>query len=308
MSNTLFSKLAALLILFGATAPQVTKADDLWEVGAGAIFLNRDASYSGAVVVDNSHNPLMASSALNTGYHGGINVDVTRNCTETYSLNARFFAIDDWTVNTTATTTNGAWLYGHASPGSTLITGIDSIFGSDLYSAELNLVHRHNEWLDLMAGFRWLSINENLNIEFTEGMNPYAEYEGFANNDLYGFQGGAAVNFIDHGGPFTLDGVFKAGIYGNDVGYDGQYVNGTMTQVRNSSTRVAFAGEIGIMASLLLTDCISVSAGYQLLWVDGLALLGEQFAAIDWATQSGGSTSGNAFYHGAVVNVTVLLP
>jgi len=280
----------------------------LWEIGAGAVFLNRDASYSGAFIVDNGHNPVMGGSAVATGFHSGINIDVTRNCTETYGINARFFGIDDWTVNDSATTTNGAWIYGVNGPGDASITTINSTFGSDLYSAELNLVHRYNDWINLLAGFRWLSIDESFHADLLAGPSPYSDYDGFVKNDLYGLQGGADVRLFDHGGPFTLDGIFKAGIYGNDIRYDGVYENGVTAQIVNSTTKAAFVGEIGITATVLLTDCVSLSAGYQLLWVDNIALLGEQLAAVNWTTQSGGSTDGNAFYHGAVVNLTVLLP
>lgn len=66
--KTLFSKLAALLITVGVAVPQVTQADDPWEIGAGAVYLNRDASYSGAVVVDNGHNPIMGVLGYRLGH------------------------------------------------------------------------------------------------------------------------------------------------------------------------------------------------------------------------------------------------
>ena len=60
-------------------------------------------------------------------------------------------------------------------------------------------------------------------------------------------------------------------------------------------------GELGFMANYRWTDRISLYGGYQLMWIEGVALAPEQ---LDTFTVAGGGPSGIAFggspfYHGA---------
>jgi hypothetical protein len=50
---------------------------------------------------------------------------------------------------------------------------------------------------------------------------------------------------------------------------------------------------------------LSVRAGYQLLYVNGVAIAADQVTATDFVTSSGIDTHGSAFFHGATAGVTV---
>ena len=278
---------------------------DGWEASAGAIFLNRDAHYDGYLVVDNGHNPLLSSSDFETGVQGGFLATLSKDLHDSYSVQARYFAIDDWSETDSTATTNGAWLFHGATLGSATITQIDGTFTSNLNSIEVNLGHQHNDWIKCLAGFRYLSIDESLHFDFFDGMIDYSDYEGSVNNDLYGVQAGAEVLLLDRGGPLTVDGIFRAGIYRNEASYDGVYANGMSAQVVDSASQTAFVGEIGINANLLLTDNVEFNAGYNMLWVSGISLLEEQLAAANWMAGTGINTDGSAFYHGASATFTI---
>jgi len=73
-----------------------------------------------------------------------------------------------------------------------------------------------------------------------------------------------------------------------------------------SARSVAFCGEIGITAAYNLTDRLALRGGYQLLWLDGVALASQQPILnppplLSAATSVG--TSGDVFYNGAFIGL-----
>ena len=65
----------------------------------------------------------------------------------------------------------------------------------------------------------------------------------------------------------------------------------------------AFLGEIGLVGVYQLTDTIALRAGYQLMWLDGVALASEQVQASNFATGTGADVHGDVFFHGALLGV-----
>ena len=67
-----------------------------------------------------------------------------------------------------------------------------------------------------------------------------------------------------------------------------------------SSFDVSFIGDINLSAIYRLTDIWGIRAGYNLIWIDGLALAPNQF---DFANVAGAGTGlssgGGIFMHGA---------
>jgi hypothetical protein len=95
--------------------------------------------------------------------------------------------------------------------------------------------------------------------------------------------------------------VGKAGIYGNsiDVVTTTAGVGGALPLVVAADTQTSFVGEIGMNANYRVTDRFTLLAGYNLLWVTGVALAPEQLAGTNIATGvSAPDSSGALFYHG----------
>lgn len=67
----------------------------------------------------------------------------------------------------------------------------------------------------MLAGFRYLELDDNFSLHFTEGgVKGVTQDALVARNQLYGFQLGAQAA-LWRAGPWEIDGWVKAGIYGN---------------------------------------------------------------------------------------------
>ena len=121
-----------------------------------------------------------------------------------------------------------------------------------------------------------------------------------ADNRLYGFQLGADRSLWDNGNGLHFDGLAKVGVYGNDADVVSQGLNGSGS---NSDTDAAFIGELGLNAKYDVTQRLSVSTGYQLLFLDGVALAANQVP--NSGNMNGGAnnvpvnvSSASLLYHG----------
>ena len=67
--------------------------------------------------------------------------------------------------------------------------------------------------------------------------------------------------------------------------------------------QVSFVGEIGLTGVYQWTDHIAFRGGYQVLWVEGIAVASDQLTAVDVLSASGINTDGGIFYHGALASI-----
>jgi hypothetical protein len=102
-----------------------------------------------------------------------------------------------------------------------------------------------------------------------------------------------------------VDALGKAGLYVNDannqIASQSEFF-GVNTTSGVGNTQVAFIGELAFNATCQLTCHWAVRAGYQLLWIEGVALASEQ-AIINPGPINGGAanaidSSDGLFYHG----------
>jgi hypothetical protein len=225
-------------------------------------------AYIGAVILDRS-NPSGVDN-FEYDWQGGVDVDVRRRVLDDYQLQVRYFGVDQWSE--VANTTN----FGQVTAN------------SNLHSTEVNLRRQWTESLTLLGGFRWIEMSDFAR----DGLDNTVD----TNNHMYGAQLGAEWLVWDRGGPFTITTGVKAGIYYNRADYDANF--GPVQQSRRSLT--AFAGEWDILSRYQVTDRMAIRAGYQLLWLEGVASFdAPQVAAVNNADRV--NTAGSPFYHGAVI-------
>lgn len=168
-----------------------------------------------------------------------------------------------------------------------------------------NMYCRTFEWL---VGFRYINWHEHLNIYFerpqtTEtGMGiETGEYDIRTSSNLYGPQVGARVR--RWGKRWGWEATGKAGIFGCDAQQE-QYVNDFGYELPDrthsvSDSQVAFLGEINLTAIYRLNDVWNLRAGYNVIWINGVALAPDQ---LDFSgTLPAGNqiaTDGGVFLHG----------
>ena len=175
---------------------------------------------------------------------------------------------------------------------------------TNLYSAEANGRFDLSPRLTLLAGFRWLQLNDNLqgtltppdlsapgwkrscfvcNIFQITPDGPAGNYPPFWNagttNNLYGIQVGAEATILELD-RLSLDGQFKVGLFDNNVAQaTGVSLQKVVHPASASTNGAAFASEAGLSLKYQLIDGLKLKAGYELLWLDGVALAPGQIEA-----------------------------
>jgi hypothetical protein len=211
---------------------------------------------------------------------------------------------------------NGSASSGPLTDNTGGLTVIGSNFNADYHAfitnAELNFRHWFTPEFSLMAGFRYVNWHENLGVAFDAAVPiggmvvPLGTIrEDFhTNNNLYGFQIGAewkgslAERFgMEVGG--------KAGVFGNRSQLDASVnvpVIGSFDTNANA-TRTAFVGELGLVGTYAVTNYLKLRAGYQVMWIENVALAPQQLSTANIGGTSTVNSRGNVFLHGAVVGL-----
>ena len=147
------------------------------------------------------------------------------------------------------------------------------------YATKLNNLEFNARWnpccaLTLLAGLRWVELRENLQGTLTPPTFSWEPpfWNTDARNNLYGFQVGADGKLLDSG-RISIDGLVKAGIYDNQAEEATGVSIFKATRLSYASTNhAAFVGEIGLQCKYQITDRLAATAGYQAIWLDGVAL------------------------------------
>lgn len=183
------------------------------------------------------------------------------------------------------------------------------------YATKLNNLEFNARWnpccaLTLLAGLRWVELRENLQGTLTPPTFSWEPpfWNTDARNNLYGFQVGADGKLLDSG-RISIDGLVKAGIYDNQAEEATGVSIFKATRLSYASTNhAAFVGEIGLQCKYQITDRLAATAGYQAIWLDGVALAPAQIdqtvtIPLDIVVVRGVNCDGGVFYHGATVGL-----
>jgi hypothetical protein len=278
----------------------------LWTAQAGAIILSR-SSRSALLLEDTvTGDPLLDASDFSSPWAAGVEFAIRRQLDDCRALEVRFFEVDGLNADETVTT-SPIWNFPTNPPLFGLgVATIDASYATRLYSTEINLRRASSDWLTWLVGFRWVELYEDLAFDADFGGNA-ALVEFTTANRLYGGQVGADAVLWDNGSALRVDGIFKAGLFGNAGSQDfgvTQAIGPAFTS-EDSQGQVAFLGEIDFVGVYQWTDNIALRGGYQLLWLEGIATAPDQVAALDIINASGIDTTGSAFYHGALLGVEV---
>lgn len=165
--------------------------------------------------------------------------------------------------------------------GAGTITGATLLTEGLFKSAELNYRWRNTDALTWLIGFRWVEWNQTAQIDGLSGQSssPFSINEQ-TGNDLYGGQFGADLLFWNAGGRFRLNGVAKAGIFGNHA-YQRASGSDALTNYGQGTVygdQVSFFGEVGMYGDIAITRWLSWRTGYVLFWGTGLALPAENLS------------------------------
>lgn len=281
-----------------------------WDVWAGAIFLDRSHPSSTTLVSASPGGPLLSASSFDFSSQGGPDINAIRYG-KAVDLEFRYFHVNHITAEQTLEPVGDVDI-DLMDPLLISTSELDTYDITSLQSVELNLrmgKHRRFTWL---AGFRHVTLRDTISFrgddtialgDFSLNLN--------ALNRLYGGQIGCdcllATGSVFGAGRFEIKTALKAGVYGNtgsagiSLGQAGS-LDGS-TSVQRQST--AFVGDIAISGLYYINDTWALRAGYQLLWVSGVALASEQAShfSVSGTPASSADVSGDVFFNGALVSV-----
>jgi hypothetical protein len=299
----------------GSSACGVAACDDCcdtigprWTLTADGIFMQRVGGRNIPLIRETGNNQVLATTNdLNyeTAIGPRVSLMYTGPCGN--SLEFNYFYLDDMNASVSASASNGVYF---SMPNITVAAGanvpMQFDYASRLQNAELNLRSSWSDVVTVLAGVRWLEMEERMTgATIPVGGAPL--YFGATNtvNHLYGAQIGTDIALWNRCGPFRIDALLKAGIYDN-CATQNTYSPQAKMGAKGAVDRAAFIGEVGLIASYQINCNIALRAGYQLMWVDGLALASDQFVRTDITANSAPvDTGGNLLYHGAVAGVEV---
>lgn len=278
-----------------------------WNAYVGAIFLTRDQPDAGTIVGPNPPGGPAFSRGSNFDFdnQSGIDVLLARRFANGDQIEGRYFGVDDVNATQRFVTPGNFIGAGFIGPGGIPIVGT---YTSQLNSAELNWRRPLGDRLTFLAGFRYLGFDESL--YYTINTTTAAGYYEFQ-NQMYGGQIGGDLSLFDPCRPFQFHVIGKAGVYENN--YDGTFRTFVPVGSPNALQRFgrgdsdsAFVGDLQLVASYQLTSHVALRGGYQMLWLDNVALAGDN-ASLSQTNPSLLNTrtdhDGHAFYHGAMIGV-----
>lgn len=275
-----------------------------WTFRGGAVILQRDRNDRTRFIDDRrpANTEDGFADAFDFDTSGGVDLSLIRWLSDGRSIESRFFGGLEFEDEQSWNTSND-WGFGNIpdwSNGNAVM--VDAVYNSRLNSAEVNLRSAPYRSITFLMGFRWLELNE----DFTANADILGSPVNFrldTDNNLYGGQIGADANLLQNRGPFTANAWIKAGVYGNDA--DSSFslqTPGPDFSNSASNGQVAFVGDMAISGSYALNDWLALRTGYQLLWVEGVAIASDQITASNLVLGNIDS-EGEAFYHGALVSL-----
>lgn len=280
-----------------------------WTATADALFLHRTraASY-GVLFTAPNLNEVLSTSNLGFGTQAGPRVGLQRQLASGRILDIGYFGIEGW--NSRADVGPGNFfLAGDRSLSGPPVTTASFDYASSLHTVEINVRGRPGRWLQPLAGFRYVRLDETYQVTGLGNFGIPAPYSLTYHtvNDLFGGQIGAIARVWDRGGPLTISCIGKSGLFLNDVQNHGNFTSqdvGLLFDGRGQINQASFFSELGLIANLRLTDHWSVRGGYQMFWLNGVGLAPNQVLATDVRFQSGGVEAHNqVFLQGANVGL-----
>lgn len=274
-----------------------------WKVRAGAVILTR--SRPDEVVLARPISGLIQISGgedFNFDYAGGPDVSIERRLGNSCnSIEARYFGALNWNSDVDYGATGDIRIGPINIP---LAIDVQANYQSKLNSAEFNFRHQRSDRVTWLTGFRIIELNEQLDytVDFVVPNLTGVSFD--TSNRLYGGQVGADVALWRLSGPLSVNGLFKAGIYGNDAenNFNFRVLDTPIIQGEASDSPLAFVGEIGATTAYQVTRHFAIRGGYQLLWISEVALASDQAQlALNTLDVNSINSSGDVFYHGALV-------
>ena len=283
-----------------------------WQAYVGALWWQRTSPGGGVTVMErqvngNGTTTLLESKDYDFGWSNGWEVGLKKRLNCTWAAEANFYRVDSFDAGCNTCSDHGAEVP-FVVPIVTEFEDclIDSTYSSELTNFELNLRRHVSQRIDLVAGFRYIQLNDRYRMGFIGENNELYSIHTF--NNMYGFHIGPDVCLVNRG-PFCVEWGTRLGVYGNriDNGVCATQDAITLGRCKASQDHTAFSADMELAGTYQYNDCLAVRFGYQVLWLEGVGEATAQIGSLAPLTErpSGVDTDGSPFYHGAFVDLVL---
>lgn len=308
-----------------------------WYVAADALMLMRDSTPSRPFAsVSAPDFIVLGTHDLEAGLQAGPQVTLGHRLGKVYQFEVSWFDLTSWSDRAAVRDLSDNDLGGQGNLFSPFGNfGIAPIVGLDYndlavieYRSELNnLEFNLRQQLPLppgplgvtvLVGGRWMNILERFGY-YTESHTPVGtaysnDVHVQTGNNLLGIQIGALLELqVEYRSQITLD--LKGGIFNDAADQATAYTfvgpQGAQTFTGSRTDNVtAWVGEITLDFTYQITPRLTCRAGYQMLWVEGIAQASDNFEA-NYGLLVAGPTDlrhdGHAVYHGPHIGLVLRL-
>ena len=245
-----------------------------WTANMGVLFLQRDNAPNYALLANDSGVATHLGSDFDFQSEAGIEFTLERKLDEWLSQ-TRYTGMSNWMATQIGSgdATENLIIASNLSQD---VGGVGSLInGTDFKSIEFNFqrlgLTKHGH---LGLGFRYLKLDDHYQYRESSGGNQDV-LDSVASNQLYGFQlTGHADIYSGDSLSVSFDG--NAGVYHNEASTQlRQDTTGTGTNhlnLQSSDDDAAFLAELRLAMKYHINPRVSIAAGYQVMWIDGIAL------------------------------------
>lgn len=280
--------------------------DPLWTFRGGVLFLNLSRPDQRELVRCDGNMLDGRDFVFNT--QPGWEVGVMRQLGCNWKVEGLYYSLNGWTsTRGPIDSPDGAFVQYINEVGTPDHSTIFGRYFSELQDVEINFRYTIRPRTDLLLGVRYMDVGERLFIRNVNLINgDVFEHTITAGNQLVGPQIGLDTEFWSRD-RFGLFGTIKAGILGSEARNSADIlVSGVPGGHSAASTgHVVFVGDVRLGAAYQFTQNWAVRGGYQLLWLDGIALASRQVPVSDPAVTGTATVDagGSPFYNGAFVQL-----
>lgn len=264
----------------------------VWTIRADAVFLQRQTPPARVLVTDSfapGGNVVLDASDFKFPMAAGFALDVIRHDVRNsgWDLEGAFLDVDSFSAaSDTVRSPNGAVSQFAVPLGNTQYAAdVTGYYRSQLRSVELNARRPWNDWLTLLGGFRYIDLREH-GVQVRQDLvlstpTNQALFDVSAANHLAGFQTGFDALLLKRQ-RFEISTLLKAGVYNNDAANSTLITQTCQTcpsyYCDSTADHVAFVGELQVALTYCVTPALCARAGYQALWISGVATAPNQMA------------------------------
>jgi hypothetical protein len=307
-----------------------------WYASGDALFLHRNHARDLVISVNDRGTildtaddfPLLTTNDLGfQDFETGYRVELGRSLGHGLALEGSFFQIREWDAYGQVTS-NGLLNQGPepealSPPISFFAANFDAdpffqalqhtaTYMSDVLSAEMNLKaawQYHSLTGAELYGFRYFRLRERFTLvsqdeAFSTPTDGFGTYDTETDNDLFGFQYGQEASLQLHS-LVCMQTKIRAGLFLNNAEQRTQVISNAVlvNDIHEENTDIAFVGELNVNFKFNLTRWASARAGYNFLWVEGVALAPEQDYPLALTGFNQLNDGGGLFLHGFNIGV-----